>query len=94
MQREFKIDGIVTDEELQNHANQIGDLNADITNQLDQLYGGERSDEFYLGLLSGFANAYAIANGIAAGSDTNSQIAAVIIYLANKRVAQPQIITH
>ncbi|HLC48873.1 MAG TPA: hypothetical protein VJI96_00605 [Candidatus Andersenbacteria bacterium] len=78
----FTIDKRTEYPKIQQFATQIEYANPDLLNQLNQAFQGEETDEFYGGLLTGYANAYALITSDL--SDKTAILGFLVAFIADK----------
>ena len=82
----FRIDPVVTDELLLEFVEQLDKLehrHAELA-IMENLYSGERSKDFYEGLLAGYANAFSVVLQSRTGGRTGKELGRVVAFVASK----------
>lgn len=82
----FRIDPIITDELVLQFVEQLDKLeHKDVELAImENLYSGERSTEFYEGLLAGYANAFNVVLQSKTGGRTGKELGRVVAFVASK----------
>ena len=81
----FQIDDRVDYARIQQFATQIENVSDRTKTQFDSHFGGKDSDDFYLGLLSGYANAYVVQSSEEISDKEKLEyIGALVAYVADK----------
>ena len=84
--RNFSIDPIVTDELVAEFEAQLDKLEDQAVELeiLEGLFSGERSKEFYEGLLAGYATAFSVVLQSRTGGRTGQELGRIVAFVASK----------
>ncbi|MDG2470798.1 MAG: hypothetical protein P8M80_16070 [Pirellulaceae bacterium] len=81
----FQIDEKIEYQRIQQFASQVSNISNRLTNELEEHFENDQSDEFYSGLLAGYSNAFsAIQNDELSESDRQSLLGALVAFIADK----------
>lgn len=81
----FQIDERIEYARVQQFASQVSNISNRLSLELEENFAGDQADEFYLGLLAGYANSLAIdQNAELSGEDKTSLLGAIVATVADK----------
>lgn len=81
----FQIDERIEYGRVQQFASQVSNISNRLTHELAENFSDDQSDEFYLGLLAGYANSLAVdQNAELSDSDKTSLLGAIVATVADK----------
>lgn len=78
------LDEVPNEARLMQFASQVGVLTSEQLADLNKLWAGEKSSDFMLGLVAGYANSLVIAK--AAGDNVVNQLGPIVAFVADKWV--------
>ena len=80
----FKIDERIDYHRIQQFAGQITNLSNRLRTELDENFSGDKSDDFYFGLVAGFANSLSVMqNGDLSNADKESLMGAIVALVSD-----------
>ena len=81
----FQIDEEIDYSRIQQFASQVGNISNRLSTELEQNFSGDQSDEFYSGLLAGFANSLAVfQNSEMTEIDKKSLLGAIVAFTSDR----------
>lgn len=80
----FQIDERIDYSRVQQFASQVTNLSNRLRTELDENFEGDKSDDFYFGLLAGFANSLSVfQNGELEEQDKESLLGAIVALVSD-----------
>lgn len=81
----FQIDERIDYQRIQQFATQVTNISNRLHTELEENFDGEETDDFYFGLVAGFANSLSISqNEELSDVDKQSLVGAIVAFVADK----------
>lgn len=85
----FQIDEQIEYSRVQQFATQIQNIAPELRDEYESHFSNKESDDFYLGLLAGYANAYVLATSDELDADEKKQyLGALVAFVADKMASR------
>jgi len=81
----FHIDERIDYQRIQQFASQVSNLSKRLDTELAENYSGDQSDDFYFGLVAGFANSLSVfQNEDLSDKDKESLLGAIVAFISDR----------
>ncbi|MEE2642305.1 MAG: hypothetical protein VX768_16865 [Planctomycetota bacterium] len=84
----FLIDEKIDYPRLQQFASQVSNLSKRLSSELEANYTGDQTDEFYQGLLAGFANSLSVFQNVELSEEDKQSLLGALVAFVSDRIAR------
>ena len=82
--QQFRIDPIINKAIVLQFAEQLGHLDDSAVESMDKLFSGDHSEDYYEGLLAGYATAYEVVQQSSTGGQTGNELPQLLAFVASR----------